>query len=274
MNNQTPKDPRTRGGQRRPVPTRDPGVQGNVKKQKNGAPRKISPVNGTAPSARTAGAKGENELLQLVREFFDSENLKSRAKELFSLAKLRLSDLITAMFHSKERIFCGIVTGVLMIFLALLQTTLFSTIRPFGAIPDLMLSFVLALSVTEGRRWGAVWGIVSAVVIESLSVPDVYLMPLLYMLIGYFGGIICRHYLSESAAVRAVLTVAVIPLKGAFTAVYMILSPIYATAGEIFFDVVLPEAGATLLLAAPVHILVYLCLKHFHHTRADMVAER
>lgn len=251
------KDPRQNiqrsGGQRRPAP--------------NGQRR-------NPPIPKKAGTKEENELVQLVREFLDADSLKERAVWLRTRLKLWLGDLITAVFHSKERILCGVVTCALMIFLALLQTTLFSTIRPFGAIPDLMLSFVLALSVTEGRRWGAVWGIVSAVVIESLSVPDVYLMPLLYMLTGYFGGVICRHYLSESAAVRAVLTLAVIPLKGAFTAAYMILSPIYATPGEIFFDVVLPEAGATLILALPVHLLVYVCLRRFHHTRAEMVSER
>lgn len=251
------KDPRNRvpgsGGQRRPAP------MGQRK----------SPLPAKKPTP-----KEENELVQLVREFFDPDSLKDRAAWLKAHVRIWLGDLITAVFHSKERILCGVVTCAVMIFLALLQTTLFSTIRPFGAIPDLMLSFVLALSVTEGRRWGAVWGIVAAVVIESLSVPDVYLMPLLYMLTGYFGGVICRHYLSESAAVRAILTLGVIPFKGAFTAVYMMYSPIYATPGEIFFDVVLPEMGATLLLAAPVHLLVYVCMKHFHHTRSDMVSDR
>lgn len=231
-----------------------------------------SPNGRPVPPQKKRG--DDNELVELFRDIFSKENFRTGMANLSARLRVGVSNFITHVFLSKERILCGTVTAVMLLLLALLQTTLFSAITPFGAIPDLMLSFVLALSVTEGRRWGAVWGIVAGVVIESLGVPEFYLMPLLYMLTGYFGGVICRHYLSETAAVRAVLAVGVIPLKGMFTAVYTVLSPISITPAEAFFDVILPEAGATLLLAAPVHILVYLCLRPFHHTRADMVSER
>lgn len=250
------KDPRNRG-QRRP--------------SRNLPPSQNVPQNKPTPSKPHSE---ENEFVEFLRELFEPDNLKDRWTLIKAKLKLFLGNLISNIFLAKERIICGVVTGVILIFLALLQTTLFSTLKPFGSVPDLMLSFTLALSVTEGRRWGAVWGIVAAVVIESLNVPSVYLLHLLYMPVGYFGGVICRHFLTESFAVRAVLAVAVLPLKGVFTAIFAVMSPLYATAGEIFFDIVLPEAAATLLLAAPVHILVYFCMKPFHHTRADMVSER
>lgn len=161
-----------------------------------------------------------------------------------------------------------------MVFYALLQTTVFSTIRPFGAIPDLMLLFTLALSVTEGGKWGAVWGIISAVVIESLGMPDVILLPLLYMPVGYFCGILCTQRFTGSAAVRAVLTLSVLPFRAIFTVFYMLASPLSITAGEIFLDIVLPEMGATLLLAPLVHLPIYLCMRPFHRTRAEMVSEK
>ncbi len=252
MNN----DPRNRG-QRRP--------SGNLSPRQNVPRSRPTPLKSPAE---------ENELLEFFRELFDSDNMKDRLAFIKAKLKFLLGNLISNIFLAKERIICGVVTGAILIFLALLQTTLFSTIKPFGSVPDLMLSFTLALSVTEGRRWGAVWGIVAAIVIESLNVPSVYLLHLLYMFVGYFGGVICRHFLTESFAVRAVLAVSVLPFKGVFTAVYAVMSPLYVTAGEIFFDIVLPEAAATLLLAMPVHILVYLCMKPFHHTRAEMVSER
>ncbi len=234
------------------------------------------PVRGNpnVPKGKKIPRKEENELVQNVRDMFSPENLRLKRDIFFAKLKLSLGKFITNIFLSKERIICGVVTFLVMLFLALLQTTLFSRLKPFGSVPDLMLSFVLALSVTEGRRWGAVWGIVAAVFIESLNVPYLYLLSPLYMLTGYFGGVICRHYLAESFAVRAVLTVGIIPFKCVFTAIYAVLSPLSATAGEIFFDIVLPEAGATLLLAAPVHILVYFSMKPFHRTRAEMVSER
>lgn len=230
--------------------------------------------NEKAAQGKRTPRRDGNEFSEFLRDLLNPENLKYRRDLLLARLRLLLSNFTTNIFQSKERIICGVVTFGILLFMALLQTTLFSTIKPFGNVPDLMLSFTLALSVTEGRRWGAVWGIVAAVFIESLNVSNIYLLPLLYMLTGYFGGIICRHILTESFAVRAVLAVAVMPFKGAFTAIYAVLSPLPATAGEIFFEIVLPEAASTLLLAVPVHILVYFCMKPFHHTRAEMVSER
>lgn len=209
-----------------------------------------------------------------LKEFFSAENLKITAKKLSLKAKSSARGFAMHAFYSRERILCGVVCTAIMMLIALLQTTVFSTIKPFGAIPDLMISFVLALSVTEGEKWGAVWGIISAVVIEALGVCDVTLLPLLYMPAGYISGLLCRHQFTGSAAVRAVMSLCIIPARALFTAVYMILSPIYATPGEIFFEVVLPEAAATILFAMPIHLIVYLSLKPFHKTRADKVAER
>ena len=53
----------------------------------------------------------------------------------------------------------GIVCALLILLCALLQTTLFARFRPFGAIPDLMLSAVIAISLLEGEKWGAVTGL-------------------------------------------------------------------------------------------------------------------
>lgn len=250
---------------------RDPRNQrnGGHRPQPQGVPPKRTP-----PRGKQSPQKSENELIELFWEVFSKENMKKRLQILRYKSKQLLGSAISSVFLAREKIICGIVTGIILVVLAMLQTTLFSTLRPFGAVPDLMLSFVIALSVTEGRKWGAGWGIAAAVVIEALSVPDIFLLPLLYMPIGYFCGILCRHFLTGSAAVRAVITLAAIPLKEIFTAVYMAVSPIYATPGEVFLQVILPEAAATLLLAAPVHLLVYLCMKPFHHTRADMVSER
>ena len=215
-----------------------------------------------------------NELAEFFHDLFDPETARHTWNILASRFRVFLGDTFNTIIQSKESILKGVVVGILLVFLALLQTTLFGVIRPFGATPDLMLSFAMAVAVTEGRRWGAVWGIIAGVVIESLGVPDFYLMPLLYMLMAYFTGVICRHYLTESAAVRGILAASAIPFKCLFSWVYTFFSPIYITNIEAFGEIILPEAAATLLLSAPVHLLVFLCMKPFHRTRADMVADR
>lgn len=237
----------------------------------NNRQRKVPPKKKPAPPPQTSFAE---ELLEFLREVFSRDNIELRRAMLGARLKSLVRSFGLHVFYARERILCGAVVFILMVFFVLIQTTVFSNLRPFGAIPDLMLMFTLALSVSEGGRWGAVWGIVAAVFIEAVGCPEITLLPLLYMPVGYFAGNLCRYYFTGSAAVRALLTVSVLPLRAVFTAVYMTVSPLYATAGEIFFDVILPEAASTLLLAAPVHLIVYLCTRPFHRTRADMVSER
>ena len=232
------------------------------------------PQNGQAPRKRREKAPADDGFFESLKELFSKDNLRILKATAMYRIKSRISSLSMHAFYSRERIICAVVCTVALIFFALLQTTIFSTLRPFGSIPDIMISFVIAVSVTEGERWGAVWGIIAAVIIEALGVSDYTLLPLLYMPVGYVGGILCKHYFTGSAAVRAVMTLCVLPLRGIFTTIYMILSPLYATAGEIFFDVVVPEIFSTLLLAAPVHLIMYLCLRPFHKTRAEMVSEK
>lgn len=216
----------------------------------------------------------KEDVAEFFRELFDPDTTRAVLKNLLVRIRIFLGDAVNTVVQSKESIIKGVVVAVLLVFLALLQTTLFGTIRPFGGTPDLMLSFAMAVAVTEGRKWGAVWGIIAGVVIESLGLPEFYLIPLLYMPAAYFTGVICRHYLTESAAVRGILSLCVIPFRCLFSWVYTLLSPGYITGGEAFLEVILPEAAATLLLSAPVHLLVFLCMKPFHRTRADMVAGR
>lgn len=202
------------------------------------------------------------------------EDIIPQKPGLVQWAKGSLHNLGLHIFYSRERIFCGVVCTLLMIFFALLQTTVFSAVRPFGAVPDLMISFVLALAVTEGEKWGAIFGIAAAVIIESLGLTEVTLLPLLYMPIGFFCGVLCRYYFTGSAAVRCVMTLSVLPLRAVFTAVYIILSPMVITFGEATLQIVLPELLATLAISVPVHLIMYICLRPFHRTRAEMVSEK
>ena len=58
----------------------------------------------------------------------------------------------------------ALVSAGLLLFFALLQTTIFARFRPFGAVPDLMLPLVIAVGMTEREKWGAVYGVIAAFV--------------------------------------------------------------------------------------------------------------
>lgn len=168
-----------------------------------------------------------------------------------------------------EAILKGFVCAGLMIFFALLQTTLFTKFRPFGAVPDLILPLTVAVSMTEKERWGAVFGLVGAFVIESLGGSTFTILPILYMLTGYICGILTTHYFRDSAATRALYTLATSFLRVIFT-----LLAIFATTGGVtlitaFAKAAIPEFFACLLFAPLPNLAAKLCLRRFNKTRSE-----
>ncbi len=166
----------------------------------------------------------------------------------------------------------AVCTG-LMIFIALLQTTLLAQFRPCGATPDLMLLFVLAVSMRENEKWGAIFGILSAIIIDAIGGTGITILPILYFAVGYFCPRIAAEHLTNSISVRALFTVAAVIGRMVVTfCTALILLP-----GEsitvLLRLLVLPEAAGTLLMALPVELFVRLCLRPFHRTRAERVSD-
>lgn len=165
----------------------------------------------------------------------------------------------------------AVVCTVLMLLFALLQTTLFARFRPFGAIPDLMLPFVVAVGMAEGERWGAVFGIIAAFLIESLGAGGVSLLPLLYMPAGYFCPVVTKLYLTDSAPVRLIFTAVCGVGRAVMTLILLSLNVRDFSLLLLMKEVVLPEYAATFLFSVPVHLAVHAALRPFHKTRAERV---
>ena len=166
-----------------------------------------------------------------------------------------------------ELIAKGAVCALLIVFFSLVQTTLFTRFRPFGAVPDLILPLVIAVSMTEREKWGAVCGLIGAFVIESLGGSPLTLLPLLYMPAGYVCGLLTIHYFRDSAAVRLLYTAVSSLARAVFT-----LTAFGITAADIPFTslltgAVLPEFAANLIFAALPHVIVWLALSPFNKSR-------
>ncbi|MBP3378804.1 MAG: hypothetical protein J6L96_08650 [Clostridia bacterium] len=159
------------------------------------------------------------------------------------------------------------IVGALLILFALLQTTLFSRFRPFGVVPDLILPLVVAVAMSEREKFGAIFGIVAAFVIESLGGGAVSILPILYMPVGYIVGALSVYYFRDSVVVRALYTVITSLLRALFT-----IFTLLATVGGITFislmgDAVLPELLANVIFATLPHFAVKLCLRPWNKNR-------
>ena len=164
-----------------------------------------------------------------------------------------------------------LVSAGLLIFFALLQTTIFARFRPFGAVPDLMLPLVIAVGMTEREKWGAVFGVAAAFVIESLGGAPVSLLALLYMPAGYLSGILTIEMFRDSFAVRLLFTAVGCALHMLFTLATLALTVEGFTFLRGLTGAVLPEFLSSMVFAALPNLLAKAALRVFHKPREERV---
>lgn len=164
-----------------------------------------------------------------------------------------------------------LVSAGLLIFFALLQTTIFARFRPFGAVPDLMLPLVIAVGMTERERWGAVFGLIAAFVIESLGGAPVSLLPLLYVPAGYLSGLLTIEIFRDSFAVRALFTTVGCAAHMLFTLVTLAATVEGFTLWRGLAGAVFPEFLASMVFAALPHFAAKAALRVFHKPREEKV---
>ena len=188
-----------------------------------------------------------------------------------SLVRAFLFILINETAHLLHRksnpvhTFCA----ALMILFTLLQTTIFSSLRPFGAVPDMMLSAVIAIAVSEGEKWGAVCGLISSLLISSVGTTGFSVIPLVYMLTGYITGLLSRYYLRQNAVIRLIYQLCAGFLRAAATLMMLHAHMAHFTFTEVLTGTLLPEYFSTLAVSPLVQAVVWISLKAFHRTRAE-----
>ncbi len=155
-----------------------------------------------------------------------------------------------------EPIIRALVCLILISFFALLQTTLFTRFRPFGAVPDLMLSLVVAVAMIAREKWGAVCGLLAAFVIESLGGATVTILSILYMPTGYIVGLLSVYYFRDGPAVRAMYTGVTAAARCLFTLVILFMSTSNVSIPSAFVHAVFPEFFSTVLFAFLPHLAV------------------
>ena len=176
---------------------------------------------------------------------------------------------------NSEDIIKGVVIGAFLVLFALLQTTFFVRFAPFGAIPDLMLVFVIAIGVCEGERWGSIVGLCAAFVIQALGADSVTpeILSIIYLPAGCASGLLSKYYLRHTMAVNASY-IAVFALIRALATLACAAFSVKATFGEMVLRIAIPEYFSTLIISPVPFLLIWFSLKPFHKTRAERTDSR
>lgn len=163
------------------------------------------------------------------------------------------------------------VLTAIMIVALLAQTTFCRRFTFFGAAPDLMLPFVIAVAAAEGERWGGVFGLAAAFVSEALGGLGLTILPIIYMPIGYVCGLLGRYYLTGSVAVRAMYSLCSLVPRALATWIYVCRFYDNFDGVYVLVHTILPEAAITFICSLPMHLIVWALLRPFHKTREQRV---
>lgn len=157
-----------------------------------------------------------------------------------------------------------VILFTLVIFvLAAFQASFFGASGLFPATPDILLAAVAATGLFEGERHGAACGIWAGILAGALGGAGTGLLPVFYMHIGFFTGVLIKRFLSRNLLSWLIYSMMAVTLRGIFSFVFGIVTEKPVTVKLLLLKLVLPEAAVTFVFSVPVYFLIRLCVLPF-----------
>lgn len=219
------------------------------------------------PFEKIRDSLGKSSLVSRDMSLKNNTGISERRFDISPQARTPLKGEGSGIAFDRSVVFKIIVLTLLLVFFSLLQTTFFTRFKILGSVPDLILPMVVAVAISEKEKWAAVFGLISAVVIEALVGSSLVLLPLLYVIVGYVTGLLCIHFFRGSFAVRLAFTVATSLLRSVVTFIVVISTVGGADLGSAMTKAALPELLVNIIFAVIPHFLVYILLRAVNKTR-------
>jgi len=157
-----------------------------------------------------------------------------------------------------------IIYGILIFAFSVLQSSFFSKLTFFGAIPNIMIIFVVGTALYEGERTGAVVGIAAGVFIEAMSGMGLPVMPLFLFLVGYFCGIIAKEFSNEGFVLYLIYMFVACLCGAGITLIQTAMFSDNFNLPQILGKIIVPEFAYTFILSLPCWFLFRLIKKFLH----------
>jgi rod shape-determining protein MreD len=160
-------------------------------------------------------------------------------------------------------------TALLLVLLAVLQSTVVPRIQIFGVHPDLMLVVVVSWSLLRGSEEGMLWALVGGLALDLLSGAQIGVSTLPLLIVGFLAGLWQRGVFRLDLAIPIlVVPLATLIQQCAMVALLKMLGwP--ALWNATFRYAILPSVWVNTLTAP----LVYVLIRWIHrHTRDEGIA--
>ena len=156
-----------------------------------------------------------------------------------------------------------IIFGLVAFFLGVFQCSFFSRLKPFGAVPDIILGSLCAIIMLDNRKSGAVYAVAAGYFIDAIGAVPPSFSPLFYLI-----GVVCIGKISEKMMPRfvsfAVLMLPAVVLRAGFTCVNVWIASAARPSWSVIIRLALPEMICTYVFCLPIYFLIKLCMYPIH----------
>ncbi len=158
----------------------------------------------------------------------------------------------------------------LVLFLcAVVQTSLLSRYRLFGAVPEIVLPTVVAIGIFDKERTGTIAGIMGGVIVDALGGGWLSLSPIVYMACGCISALLSysilrREFISWLSATAVSLVVhSVISVISAL----IMIKTLAAGFSDIILTLVIPQYFSSIIMSIPMYFIIRALWLKFFDTR-------
>ncbi|MCD7775972.1 MAG: hypothetical protein LUH54_01160 [Firmicutes bacterium] len=155
-----------------------------------------------------------------------------------------------------------------LLFLAL-ETSFFSRIRAFDSTPDILIIAAAAVGFYENERAGAIFGAAVGFLSGIMGGVGISILPIVYMLVGYFCGAVTADYYSRSVPLFIMLDLVSCAVRLITTLIEVALSWSSFDLMTVFSGVLVPEFLSTLVTSPVPVLLLYPIWRIFRESEAD-----
>ncbi|MCL1859795.1 MAG: rod shape-determining protein MreD [Oscillospiraceae bacterium] len=159
---------------------------------------------------------------------------------------------------NKRFIIKFLIYALIFIFFAVLETNILNSLKIFRAMPNLIISLVIAAAVIENERYAAVLGMICGFLIDSSVGSPFFFSGIYYFFAAYITGLISKYYFTKSLFTMIIMILPVCAVRELFNMFYLIGVWKDFDIIKALWEFILPEYIYTVALAPVIYYLVKL----------------